>query len=342
MRTGSLFALIVISLSSAAAQTDSDATFKAGVTVIQVPVTVRDHEGHVVSNLAKDDFQLFDNGKQQEIIGFSVESPGSKAPDRSVANPNAPMHPSDSPVVDIPERFIAYFFDDISFRDVGDLTRLRDAATKQIGAIQSGDRMAIFTSSCRVSIDFTNDQAKLRAGVARLVLNPTAICRASLPQKIQLELLKGLVRRMANLPGQRDVILISPGFFVGADRANEQADLIDKAAAAKVTIHAMDILERSGFDSQDPNGQRGGGGNLPSNPEVLTEIAHGTGGTCIPSSDYAASFRKLSTPESHYVLGFIPSGKPDGRIHQLKVKLENSRKLTVEARKGYLASQHPE
>lgn len=340
MRTGSLIAIIIILLSSAAAQTDSNATFKAGVTVIQVPVTVRDHDGHVVSNLAKDDFQLFDNGKQQEIVSFSVESPGSKAPDRSLPDANArASQPTASPAVDIPERFMAYFFDDIAFRDVGDLTRLRDAAAKQIGAIQSGDRLAIFTSSCRVAIDFTNDQAKLQAGVARLVLNPTAICRVSLPQKIQLELLKGLVRRMANLPGHRDVILISPGFLVGADRANEQADLIDKAAAAKVTINAMDILERTGFDSQDPYG-RGNGGNLLANPEVLTEIAHGTGGTCIPSSDYAASFLKLGTPESHYMLGFIPSGKPDGRLHQLKVKLENSRKLTVEARKGYLAAKN--
>ena len=40
---------------------------------------VRDRDGHVVSNLGKDDFQLFDNGKRQEIASFSVESPGQTA-----------------------------------------------------------------------------------------------------------------------------------------------------------------------------------------------------------------------------------------------------------------------
>jgi hypothetical protein len=49
------------------------------------------------------------------------------------------------------------------------------------------------------------------------------------------------------------------------------------------------------------------------------------------------SFRKLATPESHYLLGFVPTAPADGRFHQLKVKLEGSRKLTVEARSGYYA-----
>ena len=70
MRTALLFILTVSSLSSAAAQIQSGETFKSGVTVIQVPVVVRDRDGHVVSNLGKDDFQLFDNGKRQEDRQF--------------------------------------------------------------------------------------------------------------------------------------------------------------------------------------------------------------------------------------------------------------------------------
>jgi len=72
------------------AQPQSGETFKAGVTVIQVPVVVRDHDGHVVSNLGKDDFQLFTDGKRQEITTFSVENPGQAAPDRSLPDGKAP------------------------------------------------------------------------------------------------------------------------------------------------------------------------------------------------------------------------------------------------------------
>ena len=341
MYTVKFIAISFLTLASVSAQTDSGETFKTGVTVIQVPVTVRDHDGNVVGNLGKDDFQLFDNGKRQEIVSFSVEAPGSKAPDRSLPDDSA--KPASSAAADIPERFAAYFFDDVAFRDIGDLTRLRDAATKQLGALQAGDRAAIFTSSCRVAIDFTNDQAKLQAAVARMVLHPTAVCSVARNQKLQLELLKALVHKMANLPGRRDIILISPGFFVGPDRAGEQSSLIDAAARLKVSINAMDILETTGFDPQDAEYGHGPGSyNVATNPEVLAELAHGTGGASVASSDYAASFRKLATPSSRYVLGFISTAKPDGRVHQLKVKLENSHKLTVEARSGYVAAKESE
>jgi hypothetical protein len=91
MRTALLSVLALIALSSAVAQTQSGETFKTGVTAIQVPVVVRDRDGHVVSNLGKDDFQLFDNGKRQEISSFSVDNPGGQAaPDRSLPDAKAP------------------------------------------------------------------------------------------------------------------------------------------------------------------------------------------------------------------------------------------------------------
>ena len=342
MRTSLLIAITVISFSGAAAQTDSGETFKSGVTVIQVPVTVRDRDGNVVSNLGKDDFQLFDNGKRQEIVSFSVETPGSQAaPDRSLPDANAPRS-AETKGMEMPGRFVAYFFDDRSIREIGDLTRVRNAAAEQFAALQPGDRAAIFTSSCQGAIDFTNDRPKLQEAVSRLGLHPTPVCRVPPPQKIQLELLKALVHKMANLPARRDIVLISPGFFVGADRASEQAALIDAAVHSKVSISTIDMMESTGYDSQDPEYAQAYRGMNPTNPEVLVELAHGTGGTYVSGSDYALSFRKLSTPESHYLLGFIPTAQADGSFHKLKVKLDNSRKLSVEARSGYVASKSAE
>src|ERR1039458_9492112 len=90
MRTALLFQLRRGPRASAAAQTQAGETFKAGVTMIQVPVVARDHDGHVVSNLGKDDFQLFDNGKRQEIASVTWESPASQiAPDRSLPDGKA-------------------------------------------------------------------------------------------------------------------------------------------------------------------------------------------------------------------------------------------------------------
>jgi VWFA-related protein len=346
MRTALLFVPILIPLSSAVAQTSGE-TFKTGVTAIQVPVIVRDRDGHVVSNLGKDDFQLFDNGKRQEITSFSVEIPGSQpAPDRSLPDRKAPVAQSGGGTgIELPARFITYFFDDVTIRDFGDLKRIRDAAARQLGALQPGDRAAIFTSSCSVELDFTNDRLKLQAAVSRLEPHPLPVCRVSRSQTLQVELLKRVVSQMSNLPARRDIILVSSGFFVGHDRSSDETDLIEAAIRSKVSIHAVDAGEATDYTgggaANAANSSQPRNAN-PANPLVLVDLAHGTGGTYVTGNDFALSFRKLATPESHYLLGFVPTARADGRFHQLKVKLEKSGKLTVEARSGYYAPQRSE
>ena len=351
MRTAVLFAMALGWLSSAAGQEQSGETFKAGVTEIQVPVVVRDHSGNIVSNLGKNDFQLFDNGKRQEIATFSVENPGQLAPDRSLPDPNAPAaHPAAGAGIEIPSRFVTYFFDDVSIRDFGDLKRIVDAAGRQLGALQPGDRAAIFTASCSLAVDFSNDRQKLQDAVSRLQLRPPPMCRTSRAQTLQVELLNAVVSKMSGLPARRDIILVSSGFFIGHDRSYEETNLIEAAIRAKVSISAVDIGEATDYTGGGADHATSGGtgmapgyGNAnPTNPIVLVDLAHGTGGTYVTGNDFAASFRKLATPESHYVLGFVPSGKADGRFHQLKVKLENAHKLTVEARNGYYAAPRAE
>jgi VWFA-related protein len=244
----------------------------------------------------------------------------------------------------LPARFVTYFFDDLSIRDQGDLKRIRDAVTQQLGALQPGDRAAIFTSSCRVELDFTNDPQKLKETVGRMQLRPAPVCRVSQSQTLQVELLKAVVNKMSNLPGRREIILTSSGFHIGPSRPYEESELIEAATRAKVSIDAVDTGEATDYTGGGASAARS---NQPwydnaTNPVVLEDLAHGTGGTYATGNDFALSFRKLATPESHYVLGFVPAGKADGRFHQLKVKLENAHKLSVEARKGYYAAPRSE
>jgi hypothetical protein len=42
------------------------------------------------------------------------------------------------------------------------------------------------------------------------------------------------------------------------------------------------------------------------------------------------------------VLSFVPTAKADGKLHQLKVKLEKKGKFTIEARNGYYAPERAE
>src|ERR1035438_3490329 len=96
MRTVLLF--VLISLCGAAAQEQSLQTFKSGVTMIEVPVVVRDRDGHAVGDLTKENFQLFDNGKRVEIAGFSVDKPGRQTiPSRALPDPDGAAKPATTP-----------------------------------------------------------------------------------------------------------------------------------------------------------------------------------------------------------------------------------------------------
>jgi VWFA-related protein len=341
MRTALLFGSIA--LCWAAAQEQTAPTFKSGVIMIQVPVVVRDRDGHAVGDLKKEDFQLFDNGKPVEIAGFSEDKPGSRAiADRSLPDPSGAAKPAAAPM-DVPERFIAYFVDDVNVHGISILQRVREAATKQINALQPGDRIAIATSSCTLMQEFTNDRAKLLDALAHLQISPPPKCRVSGVQVVQLEVLKNVVKAMANLPGRREIILISGGFWIGHNRSDEPPDLIDAAVRAKVVINALDTgaatesVGRAAANGMNPSTDNPyermtGGGTLPL---VLVDLAHGTGGTYVVGNDLSVSFRQLSTPESYYVLSFVPPEKTDGKFHQLKVKLEKKGKLTIVARAGY-------
>src|SRR5215469_11922553 len=59
-------------------QTETAATFKVRVNLVQVRVIVRDPSGKAIDNLTKQDFLLYDQGKLQYISNFSVETPQSR------------------------------------------------------------------------------------------------------------------------------------------------------------------------------------------------------------------------------------------------------------------------
>jgi hypothetical protein len=57
---------------------DAPATFTSRISVVMVPVVVRDQQGHAIGTSKKEDFQLFDKGKPQVISRFTFEKPDGK------------------------------------------------------------------------------------------------------------------------------------------------------------------------------------------------------------------------------------------------------------------------
>src|ERR1017187_7950397 len=394
---------------------DEPALFKARVNLVIVPVVVRDRQGKAVGSLKQEDFQLFDKGKPQYIARFSMEKAAGRIYKAGSAAP-APIDPDklseDKPAADLPDRFIAYLFDDVHMK-FGDLAHSRDAAGRHIdSALRTTDRAAIYTTSGQTIQDFTDDRTLLHEALGKLRMRPVtgqglnrcpnmtyymadlivnkndaitlnaaamdamacanlqdmSSARQMAQQAAQLELnlgdhetrlamgvIKELVRRIANMPGQRSIILVSCGFVTLPVHASDKTDSMDRAIRANVLINALDArglytdtpdITRPGTNYQtDMVLQRMERETNRAQSDVMAELAAGTGATFFQNNnDLDAGFARLvSAPEYYYLLAFSPQNlKMDGSFHALKVTLKNIKDVNVGARTGYYAPRHLE
>src|SRR5438876_3938741 len=155
---------------------ETEPSFKLQVqrNLVVVRVVVRDSKGRPVSNLRKDDFRLYDNGKPQGITSFTVETP-SKAATAPQSRPQAPdtePQPETATAPFTPLRYLAAYFDDVHAH-YEDLVRTRDAADRYlVAAVRPGDRVGVFTSSGQNMQDFTDDLQKVHAALFGLRPRP--------------------------------------------------------------------------------------------------------------------------------------------------------------------------
>jgi VWFA-related protein len=392
-------------------------TLKVESNLVLVRAVVRDAQGHPVKGLKKEDFKLFDRGKLQPIAQFEEESPVEAPPTPITAA--VPGQPAPPPPIAPPERFLAFYFDNLN-TSAADLMQGRDAADKLLAAgLRPQDRVAIFTVEKMLS-DFTSDPKQIHEALSQVHLSPRAPVRGmecpelsdyqakqllqtndldsnawrqalaeakncptsafslggsdpGVPQKlvimirtlahrvvedsemrtrVNLGQFEQVVKFISNLPGQRTVILVSPG-FLPEDRQVQLDQIIDKAVRTQVVI---DSLNPKGLSNtmRESDASRGNttGANVQATAAMhtldaerefvasdpLAEVAEGTGGQFIhDDNDLKAGFAAFTEQPPHYTLAFIPQEiKRDGKFHPLKVTLAESRKgYSIQARRGY-------
>jgi VWFA-related protein len=172
-----------------------------------------------------------------------------------------------------------------------------------------------------------------------------------------LRRLREVIDRMSVLPGQRSIVLISPG-FIYPNREAEFSEIVDKAIRQNVFIDTLDArglyvpdLGDISQSTNDPNPVTAGYRSRlhldgqSSQVEVLMDLASETGGTSFhDNNDLLAGLRELaSPPDAYYLLAFVPQNlKYDGHFHSIKVGLAEKNKYTILARKGFYAPKHGE
>ncbi len=170
--------------------------------------------------------------------------------------------------------------------------------------------------------------------------------------RVTLSTIKNIIRRMGAKPGQRLVVMASPGFLTEtAEALEDKTQIIDLAATMNVMVSSLNArgLYTQGGDASQPGSYSQQAQVLISqyereadmaNEDVLAELADGTGGKYVHNSnDLAGGFADLATaPEVSYILGFSPALlKPDGSYHKLRVTLVTSKGSNIQARRGYYA-----
>ena len=172
-----------------------------------------------------------------------------------------------------------------------------------------------------------------------------------------LSYIRDVVHTMSKLPGQRVLILISPGFLSTSDESlTLQSQILDLAAGSNVTFNTLD--GRGLYSSTVSAGESGSGtifGDITGQPledqlesmreneDIMAKLADGTGGTFFHhTNDIAGGLKALAAgPAFKYLLECsVDDVKQNGSYHTLKVEVDRSG-VTLQARAGYFAPLPP-
>jgi len=239
---------------------------------------------------------------------------------------------------------------DISYYQADLIVNKQDPEATNIAVQEAAD--------CAPQQILPSGQTVALGGTATLVAAAARGVLAAGQQESQIGLgsLKDVVRNISRMPGQRSVILVSPG-FITPELQYEYVGIIDRAVRSQVVISTLDarglytVVPYGDASTHAKNSFLTEGKVLiqtaaaSANADLMAALAEGTGGVFFHNNnDFEDGFRRTAeAPEYSYVLGFSPQNlKLDGTFHALAVKLNNPQKLSVQARRGYYAPKNVE
>jgi VWFA-related protein len=149
--------------------------FKLQVDLVTTDVLARDDKGNFVSDLRKDDFEVYEDGVLQDIWQMTVVAGGRVT--NALLPPPAPppegiILPPSRPRTDISGRIFVFFVDDqhLQFHNTG---RVRELFTKMAkDLIHDGDMFGIVSSGpSSISIQMTYDKSRLLDAIKKMTGN---------------------------------------------------------------------------------------------------------------------------------------------------------------------------
>lgn len=332
--------------------------------LVLLDVVATDKKGNYLEGLGKQDFRVFEDGKEQPIDAFSLQ-------------------PEARPSV---TRYMVLFFDDSTLSPTAQLWARQQAAQFVEGAALPERQMAVvdFGGSLRVAQMFTSDGALLKRAVSAVQysrVNSNAgnygvpLTARGAPALSQVESEVGSLRmlqsiqevanRLRGLKGRKTMILFSSGFLLRPEWQRDLNFTVDALIRANIAVYpvenptygpgtATDIDQES---LPQQAGQRNrssnpGGGLAPgregsdqSSPTAISQpvlhaMAKGTGGfEIVTANNILDGLQKVAKETNeYYELGYAPAPVQGGSYHKIKIDPKRSG-VNLRYRAGYFAAQ---
>ncbi len=303
----------------AASQEQSMETFKVNVNVVQLFFNVKDKRGALIPTLAKDDFEVLEDGKPQNIKYFTAES-------------NLPLtlgmlidsSGSQQRVLEMEKEVGSAFLKDI--------LRPKDLAFV-ISFDVNVDLLQDFTNSAR-ELSAALDKAKINTGGGGSSLPglgggpvPTANPRGTL---LYDAVYLASHDELAHEVGRKAMIILTDGEDQGSQ--SNVKDAIEAAQKADAIVYILLIADRGFY------GPFGG----YSGDSAMKKLAGETGGRVIEVGNkmekLKSAFDQISQElRSQYNIGYTPiNSKLDGSFRKVEIRTKD-KGYKVQSRNGYYA-----
>ena len=310
-----LILVLAVLISVVYTQEELPPAIRVDVDVVNILASVRDKKGALISNLAKDDFIVVENGKNQQIKYFARETDLPLTIGLLVD-----VSRSQENLIETEKRAAHQFF--------SQLLRKKDLAF-----------LISFGSEVELLQDHTNSLRLLQAGLEGLKVNAPAVGLHPGPvptmSKARGTVLYDAVYlaatdRLAREVGRKTIALITDGVDMGSKVKLEEA--VEAAQRADTVIYSVYYVDPRAY----------GGYSYPSDSS-LKKMSEETGGRLIRvdrKQSLKEAFDQLQEEmRSQYAIGYTPlDEKKDGNFRRVDVKVRD-KDFKVQARKGYYATK---
>ena len=282
---------------------DQRSRFRTGVDVVSLNVTVSDESHRYVTDLGRNDFEIFEDGRKQELTFFQKTG--------------------------VPLALVLLL--DTSASMEGSLPVAQEAAIGFARELGPSDQASVidFDSAVHVLQDFTNDRGAIERAIRNTVANGSTALYTALYIALR-EVNKTPPGPRSAEPRRQAIVLLSDGddtsSLIGFD------EVLDLAARGDTTIYAIGLGLKTPLVAQR---------SAPDAQFVLRRLAEQTGGRIflpLVAKELASVYGEIKAElSSQYSLAYESTNtRRDGQFRHVTVRVERAG-IIARTRPGYYA-----